>query len=204
MKFSKRNSFNKHRGFTLIELLVVIVIIIILMGILIPVIGGAQRKVVKTRAKNNLTQLVTAVDTYYSTYNILPANTRSAPSQDLEVNTTEPIMSVLAGFNIDEQNRKEQKFFTGEVAKGTSRSNATNGLWTENNGAILCDPWKKTGDRRGYLLLLDYDYSESLQNPFRSGQQIQRRAVGWANGKDGKWSRGSEKSEDNKDNVLSW
>ncbi|MBK1833731.1 type II secretion system protein [Roseibacillus ishigakijimensis] len=201
----KNSRISRRQGFTLIELLVVIVIIVTLMAILIPVVGSVRRKAVKLQAKNTLTTLVTSVDTYYSTYNILPSNTRSAPSEDTEVQTTEPIMSVLAGINIDDMNKKEQVFFDGEQAKGSSKNNAFNGLWLTKTSAELYDPWRKPpGKIRGYILLLDYGYDGRLDDPFKNGKVIARRAVAWSTGKDGQWNRGSAKTGANKDNVYSW
>ena len=53
-------------AFTLIELLVVITIIVILMGLLFPAFRGVQDQAKKTQAKNDLMQIVTAVNAYYT------------------------------------------------------------------------------------------------------------------------------------------
>ena len=193
-----------RKGFTLVELLVVITIIVTLMAILVPVVSSVQRKAVKLKAKNTLTSLVSAVDGYYNTYNILPANSKSAPSEDEQVDTTEPIMSVLAGINEDDMNKKETVFFTGEPAKGSSLNSAYNGLWLENNAAELFDPWRKRGNNRGYIMYMDYGYDDKLDDPFNPGRVIARRVVAWSSGKDGDWNRSNPKNGANKDNVYSW
>ena len=54
------------RAFTLIELLVVITIIVILMGLLFPAFRGVQDQAKRTQAKNDLTQIVTAVNAFYA------------------------------------------------------------------------------------------------------------------------------------------
>jgi prepilin-type N-terminal cleavage/methylation domain-containing protein len=198
-------SINRKSGFTLVELLVVIAIIVTLMAILIPIVGAAQRRAVKLKAKNTGTELVNAVNGYYNAYNILPANSPSPPSEDTEVESTEPIMSVLAGINIDNMNRKETTFFNGEEADGASRASAYGGLWQDSNSAELFDPWRKrAGQIRGYLMYIDYGYDEKLDNPFDPGRVIARRVVVWSTGKDGKWKRGQPKSGVNEDNVYSW
>ena len=51
-----------QRAFTLIELLVVISIIIVLMALLFPAFKGVQDQAKKTQAKNDLMQIVTAVN----------------------------------------------------------------------------------------------------------------------------------------------
>lgn len=200
-----KTSTNPRKGFTLVELLVVITIIVTLMAILIPVVGSAQKKAVALKAKNGCTDLVTSVTGYYNAYNILPANSASAPTQDTEVESTEPIMSILAGMNINNMNRKETPFGNFEDAKGSSRNNAYAGLWQDNNGAALYDPWrKKAGVRRGYMMLIDYDYNTRLNNPFEQGRILPRLVIVWSTGKDGKWSRGKPKVGLNEDNVYSW
>src|SRR5450759_2957548 len=63
----------RHLGaFILIELLVVIVIVAVLMGLAFPVFQGVQNQAKKTQAKNDLMQIVTAVNAYYSEYEKYP------------------------------------------------------------------------------------------------------------------------------------
>lgn len=200
-----KTSTNSRKGFTLVELLVVITIIVTLMAILVPVVGSAQKKAVALKAKNGCTDLVTAITGYYNAYNILPANSSSPPTQDTEVESTEPIMSILAGMNIDNMNRKQTTFGNFEDAKGSSRNTAYSGLWQDGNSASLFDPWrKKAGVRRGYMMFLDYDYNTQLINPFDAGRILPRQVIVWSTGKDGKWSRGKAKVGLNEDNVYSW
>lgn len=203
MKKPTHSPTSSRGGFTLVELLVVIAIIVSLMGILIPVVGAAQRKAANLKAKQGATSLVTAVESFFSDYSRLPANNQSAPSSDLIVESTEPIMSVLAGINIDQLNRKEIAYFSGLEAKGSSRNTAYNGLWRNNNSAELYDPWRKKTNR-GYFMLLDYNYDNRLDDPFRPGRQIGAKVVAWSSGKDAKWARSNPKRGENKDNVYSW
>src|SRR5437667_7646524 len=60
------------RGFTLIELLVVIAIIAILIGMLFPAFSAVQNQARRTQAKNDLTQIVAAVNAYYTEYGKYP------------------------------------------------------------------------------------------------------------------------------------
>src|ERR1700719_2966344 len=59
-------------GFTLIELLIVIAIIAILIGLLFPAFKGVQDQAKRTQAKNDLTQIVTAVNAFYTEYGQYP------------------------------------------------------------------------------------------------------------------------------------
>jgi prepilin-type N-terminal cleavage/methylation domain-containing protein len=59
-------------GFTLIELLVVIAIIAILIGLLFPAFQAVQNQARRTQAKNDLTQIITAVNAFYTEYGRYP------------------------------------------------------------------------------------------------------------------------------------
>lgn len=79
-------------AFTLIELLTVIAIIAILMGILFPVIAAVKEGARRTQAKNDVQQIVAAVNHYYTEYGKYPslevkstAATADAATQDVFV-----------------------------------------------------------------------------------------------------------------------
>lgn len=75
-------------AFTLIELLTVIAIIAILMGLLLPAMNAAKNAAKKSAAKSDLTQLVTAVKSFYNDYGVYPVdpaiNAQSAQANDIE------------------------------------------------------------------------------------------------------------------------
>src|SRR5882724_3370474 len=83
---------NRKYGFTLIELLVVIAIIIILAGLLFPAYQAVQSQAKRTQAKNDLTQIVTAMNAYYTEYGQYPlgitADTTYGPGGSLTTNQT--------------------------------------------------------------------------------------------------------------------
>src|SRR4030095_8619261 len=62
----------QQEAFTLIELLVVIAIIAMLIGLLFPAFRAVQDQAKRTQAKNDLTQIVTAVNAYYTEYGKYP------------------------------------------------------------------------------------------------------------------------------------
>ncbi len=62
-------------AFTLIELLVVIAIIAILVGLLFPAFKAVQNQARQTQAKNDLTQIVNAVNAFYTDYGKYPMRT---------------------------------------------------------------------------------------------------------------------------------
>src|SRR6202051_1578735 len=59
-------------AFTLIGLLVVIAIIAVLLGLVFPVFQGVLERAKKVQAKNDLTQIVTAVNAFYTEYGRYP------------------------------------------------------------------------------------------------------------------------------------
>src|SRR5437867_9738742 len=75
---SPQRERRSHRAFTLIELLVVIAIIAILIGLLFPAFKAVQNQAKQTQAKNDLTQIVNAVNAYYTDYGKYPLVTADA------------------------------------------------------------------------------------------------------------------------------
>src|SRR3954447_21606630 len=61
-----------RNGFTLLELLVVIAIIVVLAGLLFPAVQSVLERAKKVQAKNDLTQIVTAVNAFYTEYGRYP------------------------------------------------------------------------------------------------------------------------------------
>src|SRR5438067_11067364 len=66
-------------AFTLVELLVVIGIIAILMGLLFAGGRAVQQQAKRTQAKNDLAQIVTAVNAYYTEYGKYPVVADDTP-----------------------------------------------------------------------------------------------------------------------------
>ena len=73
------------RGFTLIELLVVISIIAVLAGMLLPVLGIAKTRAKVTKAKTEISNLMTAINQYEADYHRYPASDLARASLTDEV-----------------------------------------------------------------------------------------------------------------------
>jgi prepilin-type N-terminal cleavage/methylation domain-containing protein len=73
-----QKSPGRSSAFTLIELLVVIAIIAILIGLLFPAFRAVQDQAKRAQAKNDLTQIVNAVNAYYTDYGKYPIATSGA------------------------------------------------------------------------------------------------------------------------------
>src|SRR5213082_2290049 len=68
---------DRKAAFTLAELLLVIVIIVILAGLTFPAFQSVLERAKKVQAKNDLTQIVTAVNAFYTEYGRYPTTVKS-------------------------------------------------------------------------------------------------------------------------------
>src|SRR5213595_537689 len=123
-----------ERAFTLIELLVVIAIIIILAGLLFAGLRGAQEQARRTQAKNDLTQIVTAVNAFYTEYGKYPvASTITTdafygtlptgvplPTGCTNAGTNDVLFNILRGID-SANNPRAIVFLSPKVASNTTR-----------------------------------------------------------------------------------
>jgi len=140
-------------AFTLIELLVVIAIIGILMSLLFPAVGAAIDAAKKAQAKNDVTQLATAITAYYTEYGKLPPDQDTvgySPSSDKTFDAaSNGIVGILMG-TLTNNNPRQIVFL--EVSD-VSTKKGKSGL----KGGNFIDPWGNI-----YQIILDYDYNNSL------------------------------------------
>src|SRR4051812_27540774 len=129
----------RRSAFTLIELLVVIVIIAVLMGLAFPVFSSIQNQAKKTQAKNDVTQIVTAVNAYYAEYGKYPVP--SANSDDGYVvggngTSSEAVLKALRGLDLN-SNARQIVFISPPDAK--DQTNPRGGIRTSDGQ--FYDPW---------------------------------------------------------------
>ena len=142
-------------AFTLIELLVVIAIIGILMSLLFPAVNSAMNAAKKAQAKNDVTQIATAVTAYYTEYGKLPA-TGTPPTTTATLSAaSNTIIGILMGTDIV-NNPRQIVFMEVPTRKGTK-----SGL--DTNSGNFVDPWGNT-----YQITLDYGYSNTITIPVGS------------------------------------
>lgn len=186
--------FPDSRAFTLIELLVVITIIVVLMGLLFPAFRGVQDQAKKTQAKNDLTQIVTAVNAYYTEYGKYPL----ATADTIYTGTSNgDLFNILRAQNPIE-NPRQIAFISPPDVKDAA--NPRSGIGTTTFPGQFFDPWGST-----YNIKIDGDYDNSLENPYgangNAGAAIQRLGVI-------AWSLGKDKAPDPDiragDDVISW
>jgi prepilin-type N-terminal cleavage/methylation domain-containing protein len=193
------------RAFTLIELLVVIAIIAILVGLLFPAFRAVQNQARSTQAKNDLTQIVNAVNAFYTDYGKYPlvtADTTYGPGGT----ANNLLVSVLRA--TDTTNNPRQVVFISPPYVKTA-ANPRSGIATQatniNGIAVavndLVDPWGTP-----YNLRIDGNYDNQLTNPYtaNTGAGPSPLAFGVI-----AWSRGPDQVEGTtnfsaSDDVISW
>lgn len=200
----------KTRAFTLIELLVVITIIAILIGLLFPAFRGVQDQAKRTQAKNDLSQIVTAVNAFYTEYGKYPISTTSdttfgpggSPTNNETLlrelrGCTGATGSCLAAATI---NTRQIVFVSPPDAKDPASPRS--GIGTTTGTGQYFDPWG-----RNYVVRIDGDYNNQVANPYTANAgatPLQLGVIAWALGSDGNGGTGDKKSTASDDDVISW
>jgi prepilin-type N-terminal cleavage/methylation domain-containing protein len=192
------------RGFTLIELLVVITVIAILIALLFPAFKGVQDQAKRTQAKNDVTQIVTAVNAFYTEYGTYPlsptVDTTLGPGGSTLTNQT--LLNPLRGLDLV-SNPRQIVFISPPDVKDKANPRSGIGTDTANVGQFF-DPWGKN-----YVIRIDGTYDNQLLNPYTQNAgatPLQLGVISWSLGKDGLGGQGSaDKNAGNAaDDVISW
>jgi prepilin-type N-terminal cleavage/methylation domain-containing protein len=196
-------------AFTLIELLVVIAIIAILIGLLFPAFRAVQNQAKNVQTKNDLTQIVNAVNAYYTDYGKYPLDTPTGNTSDAYFGSGTPptgaasfgtndwLLDVLrsntsstktatyacpAGTNLVTcLNPRQIVFISPPSVKDTANPRAGIG----SNGRYY-DPWGVT-----YNVEIDALYNNSVPNPYggpgtggAGSNPVPQGIIGWSFGSD--------------------
>lgn len=168
------------RGFTLIELLVVIAIIGILMALLFPAVSGALDAAKKAQAKNDVTQIATAVVAFETEYGRLPS---SQTGDVTSLQLSGDILNALMASNDMLNPRKIVFIETQNWKKG--KGGIQNGTWK--------DPWGND-----YLISMDTSYDNQVSGGM-SNTVIRKKVAVWNNSQIGR-----NAAEKNRRSVSSW
>jgi prepilin-type N-terminal cleavage/methylation domain-containing protein len=200
----------KTGAFTLIELLVVIAIIAILIGLLFPAFSAVQNQARRTQAKNDLTQIVTAVNAYYTEYGKYPLPSTAtldyiygpggaATNDDLFY-----ALRAVAGGNIngsDAANPRKIVFINPPYVKDPANPRSGIGTPTGTGPGQYYDPWGTP-----YAVKIDGDYNNQIAaNPYTADTGAGPAAltigvIAWSLGKDSIQGTNFNASDD----VISW
>ncbi len=205
-------------AFTLIELLVVIAIIAILVGLLFPAFKAVQNQARQTQAKNDLTQIVTAVNAFYTDYGKYPlctgvtTDTTYGPSGTSNFDLFYSLRAITAGCNslvngVPAVNPRQIVFMSPSYVK--TPANPKSGIATQAttiNGISVAvgdyvDPWGTP-----YNIRIDGGYDNQLTNPYtaNTGAGPSPLAIGVIAGSWGSDQTQGTTNFSASDDVISW
>jgi len=200
------SSVQSRRAFTLIELLVVIIIIAILIGFLFPAFRGVQDQAKRAQAKNDLSQIVTAVNAFYTEYGKYPlvtADTIYGPEGTSSADLFYTLRAVASGLNTGNAiNPRQIVFISPPDVKDPASPHA--GI-SPTDGQYY-DPWGTV-----YNVEIDGNYDSQITNPYpdtdgsAGASPLRQGVIGWAWGNDQtKGSKGVSTNFKGSDDVISW
>jgi prepilin-type N-terminal cleavage/methylation domain-containing protein len=203
-------------AFTLIELLIVIIIIVILMAFLFPAFRGVQNQAKKAQAKNDLTQIVTAVNAFYTEYGKYPtsaATDATAIYGPAGSKTNDVLFNELRGVT-NALNTRQIVFISLPDVKDPNNpragiaSKSTNILGIAVSPGEFVDPWGTP-----YNVEMDADYTNQIEtNPYPDADgsagatPLRLGVISWSYGSDQTKGTKSPASFNfkNSDDVISW
>ena len=203
----------QQEAFTLIELLVVIAIIAVLIGLLFPAFRAVQDQARRAQAKNDLTQIVTAVNAYYTDYGRYPiagtTDTTFGPGGTPATNET--LFTELRGCTAAAGscpaaatlNTRQIVFIAPPDVKDAANPRSGIGTAASNLGRYF-DPWGTN-----YAVRIDGDYNNQAANPYTANagaNPLQLGVIAWSLGKDQLGGVGSadKNAGTAADDVISW
>lgn len=162
-------------AFTLIEMIVVMLIIATLAALLMGAATSAFDRARRTQAKNDVTQIVTAISAFYTEYGRYPVVSTITtdafygtlptgvplPSGCTNAGTNNVLLNVLRNITTDPNtvalNPRQIIFLSPGGAKNTTPPRG--GIATADN--CYYDPWGSQ-----YAVLIDSNYDNTLTNPY--------------------------------------
>jgi prepilin-type N-terminal cleavage/methylation domain-containing protein len=217
-----RSPCRSTRAFTLIELLVVVAIIGILVGLLFPAFKAVQNQARSTQAKNDLTQIVNAVNAFYTDYGKYPISSTfttdtSATYGLASINNNDVLFNELRACNTTTDpsscsanatiNTRQILYISPPIVK--TPSSPKSGIGTTTSKGQYFDPWGTA-----YKVRIDADYNNNVSpNPYSQGagvDPIQQGVAAWSYGQDGTLGTNGDGIYKNlttgaqSDDVISW
>jgi prepilin-type N-terminal cleavage/methylation domain-containing protein len=199
-----QKSPGQSSAFTLVELLVVIAIIAILIGLLFPAFRAVQNQAKQTQAKNDLTQIVNAVNAYYTDYGRYPLVTADliyGPA----ANPNNALFNELRGTAAATQNPRQIVFISPPDVKNDTAGNRRSGV-SPTTGQYY-DPWGQP-----YNVEIDGNYDNAVPNPYTvnagATPNLSIGVIAWSLGTDGQGATAAASGDKSAgvyaDDVISW
>jgi prepilin-type N-terminal cleavage/methylation domain-containing protein len=185
------------KAFTLIELLVVIAMIAILLGLLFPAFQGVLDRAKKAQAKNDITQIVTAVNLYYAEYGKYPIVTDDAPLANTS-NLLYTLRAVASGANASNATNTRQIVFLN-IPDTKDPTKPRGGIGSDGQ---YYDPWGQL-----YKVAIDGNYDNQIANPYGNNNgagtdPLRQTVIAWSLGKDATLGKSGKYTDS--DDVISW
>jgi prepilin-type N-terminal cleavage/methylation domain-containing protein len=208
-----QKSPGRSSAFTLIELLVVMAIIAILIGLLFPAFRAVQDQAKRTQAKNDLTQIVNAVNAFYTDYGRYPIAgiTETTFGPGGTPTTNETLFTELRGCTGTAGscpgaaliNTRQIVFISPPDVKDAANPRSGIATAVANEGQYF-DPWGSN-----YVVRIDGDYNNQVANPYTANAGANPLALGVIALSLGKDQLGGVGSADRNagsaaDDVISW
>ncbi|MBA3386356.1 MAG: hypothetical protein H0T95_07030 [Chthoniobacterales bacterium] len=190
-------------AFTLIELFVVMATIGILLGLAFPAFTSVQNSARKTQAKNDLVQIVTAVNAFYTEYGRYPTTATSdaaAVVGGASSNLNGSLFNDLRGITTTLGNTRRIVFVSPPDAK--DQANPRSGI-KALDGQFF-DPWGSA-----YAVDMDADYDNQIPNRYDPNTgagtaSIRQGVIAWSLGNNKTGGTGAKSSTAATDDVISW
>lgn len=184
--------------------MVVIAIIVVLAGLLFPAAQSILDRAKKVQAKNDLTQIVTAVNAFYTEYGKYPLTPTTPADTNYGTSTTnDKLFNELRNSGSVTDNTRGIVFMSPPNTKDAT--NPRSGIaGTGSNAGQYFDPWGSP-----YFVKVDTDYDNQVDNPYNANagagpDKIRQGAIAWSVGKDGQIGNKNDKNFTNSDDVISW
>jgi len=194
----------RDKGFTLLELMVVIAIIVVLAGLLFPAVQSILDRAKKVQAKNDLTQIVTAVNAFYTEYGRYPLDSSVTTDKKYgpEGDSSSAIFSELRNAGSVTINTRQIVFMS--PPEDPSQPSPKGKIGSDGQ---FHDPWGTA-----YNVEIDGDYTNAIEtNPYPDGDgsagatPLRLGVIAWSYGKDqAKGTKGGSSNFKNSDDVISW
>ncbi len=199
-----RSSRPSVGAFTLIELIVVILIIAVLMTLAFPAFQGLQNQMKRAQARNDLAQIVAAVNAFYTEYGKYPLAT-SDTIYGPAATSNAALFNELRATAAQTQNPRQIIFISPPDAKDPARPRS--GIGISAGAGQFFDPWGVA-----YHVEIDGNYNNQIDaNPYSANagsSPLRAGVIAWSFGKDTQSQSTSTPSDKNagtnKDDVISW
>ena len=202
-----QKSPDQSSAFTLIELLVVLAIIAILIGLLFPAFRAVQNQAKQTQAKNDVTQIINAVNAFYTDYGKYPLVAGGDATYGPGGLANNALFDVLRG--VDPGNNPRQiVFINPPYVKDPANPRSGIGTPTGTGPGRYFDPWGTQYDVR-----IDGEYNNQLTNPYTADTgagpgTLNIGVIAWSLGRDQALGStpppGGNGIFTNSDDVISW